>query len=106
VADQPKKKPEKNKTMNTERSNRKASKQKPGDYRSPKKEWRGSHTRGTDLDGLQKVLMGQGLVRNISSTVDGSIQGRWTMPQTVHQPYDPATARENRRLYPHLFADR
>jgi hypothetical protein len=50
VADQPKKKPEKNKTMNTERSNRKASKQKPGDYRSPKKEWMGSHTRGTDLD--------------------------------------------------------
>jgi hypothetical protein len=104
VADQPKKKPTNNKAMNLDRGNRKASKQKPDSNRGHKQEWRGNHSRRSPQDALQRVLLGQGVLRNVHRRIDGSVEGRWVLPQTVGIPYDATQVRENKRLYPHLFS--
>lgn len=105
MADQPKKKPLKDKNMNTERPNRKAFKQKATDLRPRNRSWRGSHTRGVRLDEVQKVLLGGGMLRNAHRTHAGSVTGAWRFGGMPNGPANPQQVRENRILYPHLFTD-
>jgi hypothetical protein len=44
------------------------------------------------------------VLRNVHRRIDGSVEGRWVLPQTVGIPYDATQVRENKRLYPHLFS--
>lgn len=105
MADQPKKKPASSKTTNDSRPNRKANKQKPEDYRSGRKEYRGSKTRKARLTPLQKALLGGGAMVSISRAVEGSVAGRWKF-EPSKMPFDATQARLNRSLYPHLFDGR
>jgi hypothetical protein len=106
VADRPTKKNPNAVSRNESRSNGKASKTRPGGTFRHGTAYRGSHTRGTRLNGVQKVLMGGGVLRNVSRRVDGSDPAPWRLPVTVSQPFDKAQAEENKRLYPHLFDER
>lgn len=89
MADQPKKKAFNQKNRNDERPNGKAAKRN------------GSRVRGTNLNEVQKVLLGGGLYRNTNVTTKSA--DPWRGLDGVPSPWDPVQAKENRRLYPHLF---
>lgn len=106
MADQPKKKPANARTVNDTRPSGKRPKSRPSDNFGHGGAYRGSHTRRTPQTYLQKVLLGQGALRNINRPIAGSTEGRWKAPQSVGIPYDAAQVAVNKRLYPHLFTER
>ena len=105
MADQPKKKNAKDITRNDSRPNGKANKTRPDGFFKRGTSYRGSHTRRTRLSDVQKVLQGQGAFRNGGRRADGTNPKPWTLPSKVTRPAFPENLAENRRLYPHLFAD-
>lgn len=105
MADQPKKKPASAIKRNDNRKNGKANKTSRDAFFPRGKAYRGSHTRGTRVSEVQKVLLGGGLLRNTARLHGGSVQGAWRFGGMPNGPADPAQARLNRHLYPHLFTD-
>jgi hypothetical protein len=105
VADQPKKKPISAIKRNDSRKNGKAFKTTPDAFFSRGKSYRGSHTRGTRVNEVQKVLLGGGMLRNTARVHGGSVQGAWRFGGMPNGPFDTRQVLENRLLYPHLFTD-
>lgn len=105
MADQPKKKPLSSKTLNDSRHNKKAFKQDPNAFRG-RRQWRGSHTKGILLTEAQKVNLGGGLLVN-TGPVRPDLLSPWRgMDGPSNPPFDREQAKENERLYPHLFSGR
>lgn len=55
------------------------------------------------LTRVQKVLLGGGTYASTKPMETGQFADNWKGLETVRSPWDPIQARENRRLYPHLF---
>lgn len=106
MADQPKKKPLANKTLNDARRNKKASKQDPNSVFGFRKQWRGHHTKGVALTEVQKVNLGGGLLRNTGPAHPHLLTPWRGMDGPSTPPFDREQAKENERLYPHLFTGR
>jgi hypothetical protein len=78
------------KVFNDARPSRKGFKKSPGR----------KHHRTPDLNPVQKVLMGKGML----VTTERLPGDPWVgMSAPAKPPYNTAQVRENRRLYPHLF---
>ena len=103
MADQPKKKPANAVTRNDSRKNGKAFKTKSDAYFARGKAYRGSRTRKSPQNAVQKVLLGGGALRNIAPTfVDPKNAFRLSgIPS--NPPFDAAQVEVNTRLYTHLF---
>lgn len=105
MADQPKKKPITAKNPNDARRNKKAFKQDPNAFRG-RRAWYGRHNKGVSLNEVQKVNLGGGLLVNTGPERPDLISSWRGMDGPSSPPFDREQARENERLYPHLFSGR
>lgn len=106
MADQPKKKNPNSVSRNDARPSGKRPKSKTDDHFGHGASYRGSHTRKSPQTMLQKVLLGHGALEGIGRRSDGTNPRPWSLSNKPSDPpFDAAQVAENRRLYPHLFAD-